>query len=104
MPFDYCEIHHITWWRHGGPSDIDNLAPLCHKHHHLCHDDGWILTLDPDRVGHLTRRMPTAVPVAAPPTTDGVEDQVQGPHRHLERRPPPETHRPVPEHLRPMRC
>ena len=24
--FERCKIHHITWWRHGGHSDLDNLA------------------------------------------------------------------------------
>ena len=50
--FDNCEVHHITWFRNGGKSDIDNLAPLCHKHHHLVHEGGWNLALDALR--HLT--------------------------------------------------
>lgn len=58
VPFDWCEIHHITWWRHGGGTDIDNLAPVCSKHHHLIHDDRWVLTLDQDRIGRLSERRP----------------------------------------------
>ena len=28
-------------------TDIDNLAPVCNKHHHLVHEGGWHLTIDP---------------------------------------------------------
>jgi hypothetical protein len=54
-PFDYCELHHITWWSDGGRSDLANLAPVCSKHHHLIHDHGWELRLDRRRVGTLQR-------------------------------------------------
>ncbi len=27
--FDHCQIHHLTWFRHLGKTDIDNLLPLC---------------------------------------------------------------------------
>ena len=46
MPFDLCDIHHVIWFRNHGMSDIDNVAPLCHKHHHLVHEGGWKLELD----------------------------------------------------------
>lgn len=42
-----CILHHITWWRDGGTTDIDNAAPLCHGHHSLVHDDGWTIEMDP---------------------------------------------------------
>jgi hypothetical protein len=47
--FEDCDIHHITWWDHGGRSDLDNFAPLCPQHHHAIHDLGWQLTLKPNR-------------------------------------------------------
>jgi hypothetical protein len=47
--FDRCSIHHVTWFRHGGATDLDNLLPLCSKHHHAVHDDGWELRLGADR-------------------------------------------------------
>ncbi len=54
--FDRCKIHHVTWWRHGGATDLDNLVPLCTRHHHCVHDDGWQARLDD---GHrLTIRYP----------------------------------------------
>jgi hypothetical protein len=55
MPFDHCEIHHIEWWRNGGRSDIDNLVPLCSKHHHLVHHSLWNLVVDAHRVGQLVQ-------------------------------------------------
>jgi len=29
--------HHITWWSHGGRTDLDNLIGLCRKCHSLVH-------------------------------------------------------------------
>jgi hypothetical protein len=48
--FGDCNVHHvIEWVQHRGPTDLDNLVPLCSKHHHLVHDGGWQLELFPDR-------------------------------------------------------
>ena len=47
--YDHCTIHHITWWRHGGRTDLANLLPICNRHHHLVHDRGWQLSLGPNR-------------------------------------------------------
>ena len=48
--FGDCEIHHVIHWiRQRGPTDLDNLLPLCSKHHHLVHEHGWHITLHPDR-------------------------------------------------------
>ena len=56
VPFDSCRIHHVRWWtRDHGPSDIDNLLPLCEGHHHLVHEGGWTLTMTPDRAATWTR-------------------------------------------------
>jgi Domain of unknown function (DUF222) len=49
VAFDNCEVHHLRWFRRGGKTDIDNLLPICHKHHHLVHEGGWNLALDPRR-------------------------------------------------------
>ena len=54
--FSACRIHHIRWWwEHTGPTDIDNLIPLCERHHHLVHEGGWTLSMTPDRVATWTR-------------------------------------------------
>lgn len=31
------DIHHISHWEHGGPTDTDNLVCLCRRHHRLHH-------------------------------------------------------------------
>jgi hypothetical protein len=56
VAFSACRIHHIRWWwKHRGLTDIDNLLPLCEKHHHLVHEGGWTLTMTPDRTTTWTR-------------------------------------------------
>jgi hypothetical protein len=56
VPYSQCKIHHIRWWwRDRGPTDIDNLLPLCERHHHLVHEGGWGLTMTIDRVATWTR-------------------------------------------------
>jgi hypothetical protein len=52
--FDYCKIHHITWWDNGGSTDLINLLPVCHRHHHAIHDHHWHVTLTADRTLTLT--------------------------------------------------
>ena len=47
--FDWCHIHHINFWEHGGHTNLDNLVPLCSRHHHHAHEGGWELKLLPDR-------------------------------------------------------
>jgi len=54
--FEHCDIHHLHPWETGGRTDIDNLLPLCSKHHHLAHEGGWRLRLDPDRTLRVTRQ------------------------------------------------
>lgn len=65
--FDRCEIHHVHPWERGGSTDLENLLPLCSRHHHLVHEGGWILHLAPDRTLAVTR--PGCPPsVHGPPT------------------------------------
>ena len=42
-PVEGTEPHHIEWFSRGGPTDLDNLALLCERCHHLIHDDNWQL-------------------------------------------------------------
>ena len=53
--FSHCRIHHVVWWRNCGRTDIDNLVPLCDRHHHLVHEGGWHLTMSADRVATWAR-------------------------------------------------
>jgi predicted restriction endonuclease len=48
QPFHHCSIHHIDYWENGGPTDLDNLIPLCSRHHHKAHEGGWKLSLNPN--------------------------------------------------------
>ena len=45
VAFHACQIHHIEYWESGGPTDLDNMVPLCSRHHHAAHEGGWTLTL-----------------------------------------------------------
>ena len=56
VAYDRCNLHHILWWRNGGATDLDNLLPLCSKHHGKVHHDGWVIELGPHR--ELTLRLP----------------------------------------------
>lgn len=59
-PFDDCEVHHVHWWELFGPTDLANMAPLCARHHHLCHEGGWQLSIDKNRT--ITVRRPDGTP------------------------------------------
>ena len=45
-------MHHIDYWAisdsgGGGSTDLNNMVPLCSRHHHAAHEGGWKLKLDP---------------------------------------------------------
>ena len=51
--FDHCNVHHIKYWAisdsgGGGSTDLNNMVPLCSRHHHAAHEGGWKLQLDPE--------------------------------------------------------
>lgn len=46
-PPSCCEAHHTTEWSRGGPTDTGSGILLCRRHHHLVHDDGWLIESDP---------------------------------------------------------
>ena len=55
-PPSLSAAHHVVHWIHGGPTDLDNLILLCHRHHWMVHegkwqlvraDDGRMLTIPP---------------------------------------------------------
>jgi hypothetical protein len=47
-PSSWCQIHHVVDWNANGPTDLDNLLPLCHRHHDAVHKRGWRLVRGPD--------------------------------------------------------
>ncbi|MBK5334076.1 MAG: DUF222 domain-containing protein [Ilumatobacteraceae bacterium] len=54
VAWDYVVIHHLKYFRNGGPTDIENLLPLCTKHHHYAHEGGWQFRLSADRTLTIT--------------------------------------------------
>ena len=67
VAWDYVVIHHLKWFRNLGTTDIDNLLPLCTKHHHLAHEGRWQLTLDTKR--NLTITKPDGTQMTTGPPT-----------------------------------
>ena len=63
-PPGWCEAHHIRFWEHGGPTDLDNLCLLCSHHHHLCHEGGYKIQRHPN--GHLAFHRPNGTPLHPP--------------------------------------
>jgi len=48
-PVSWCQAHHIREWDPGGLTDLENLVPLCNRHHHAVHEGKWSIRLLPDR-------------------------------------------------------
>lgn len=63
--FERCKLHHITWWSHGGATDLHNLLPVCSVHHHRIHDAGWSVSLGEHR--ELTVRLPDGTVMSTGP-------------------------------------
>jgi hypothetical protein len=61
------EAHHIHWWDNGGPTDLNNLIPLCRHHHDRLHKDSWQLSLAPDRSLTVKARDGTTLMTTGPP-------------------------------------
>ena len=56
VKFSHCEPHHIDYWENGGATDLNNLVPLCSRHHHAAHEGGWKLKLNPETRELLVQR------------------------------------------------
>jgi len=68
----WTDAHHIRHWANGGPTDLENLVQLCHTHHNLVHERGWIISGHPsgrlrfhDPTGREAFARPRAGPAAA---------------------------------------
>lgn len=66
-PINWCQAHHILEWEHSGHTDLDNLIPLCVRHHHLVHEGQWQLKLLPDRALKIFRPDGTHHATVPPP-------------------------------------
>jgi hypothetical protein len=40
-PPEWTDAHHVKHWIDGGPTALDNLCLLCHKHHWIVHHTAW---------------------------------------------------------------
>ncbi|HUP86451.1 MAG TPA: DUF222 domain-containing protein [Acidimicrobiales bacterium] len=68
-----CRPHHVAWWgRDQGPTDLDNLVPLCDWHHRQVHEGGWGLVFGLDgllvAISPTGKRHETAPALALPPS------------------------------------
>jgi hypothetical protein len=62
------EIDHVREFHLGGPTELDNLALLCHHHHQLKTYQGWTLTrLGVDRTGRIRWRFEPEPPFGQEP-------------------------------------
>jgi hypothetical protein len=53
-PVTQCHDHHITYWEHGGLTNLNNLLPLCQHHHRWIHTNNRKITLDQHRTLTIT--------------------------------------------------
>jgi hypothetical protein len=44
----HLHVHHVQLWSDDGPTDLGNLALLCHFHHRFVHDRGIHIDVRPD--------------------------------------------------------
>ncbi len=42
------DVHHVSHWVNGGPTDMGNLVWLCPHHHRLVHEGRWRVEGDPN--------------------------------------------------------
>ena len=69
--YQYCKLHHVIWWEDDGLTDVDNLLPVCERHHHAIHDHGWRVQLGPRR--ELTVDLPDGTRYRTGPPQRGRE-------------------------------
>jgi len=62
-----CDAHHIKWWDHNGPTDIDNLVLLCPKCHRKVHKHHYTVEQHPHTGRHTLKPPPKQPPNPRPP-------------------------------------
>ncbi len=60
-----AQAHHIRFWEHGGPTEVPNLALLCHTCHDLVHERDYEVHIPAD--GHPKLRPPDYLRLVNPP-------------------------------------
>jgi hypothetical protein len=71
----FTEAHHVTFWGHGGRTDLDNLVLICSFHHKLVHELGWRLTREPD--GQVRWLRPDGRRYRAGPSPGATDDELR---------------------------
>jgi len=84
----FTAAHHAWHWADGGPTKLDNLILTCAHHHHLLHEGGYRVELNPWPGGRPVFYDPRGVPVPeTPPVTSLGEhpavDTLVAENRHL---------------------
>ncbi len=80
QPPSRCDAHHIIHWANGGPTNIDNLVLLCHRHHHQLHEHNHRIVRQPNgtwQAQPATAKQADHVPGADPP--DPTTNQARAP-------------------------
>ncbi len=54
-PPGWCQAHHVKHWLNGGPTDLNNLALLCQRHHTIVHQHDYTATVTKTGVTWHTR-------------------------------------------------
>lgn len=65
-PARRCQLDHATSWEDGGCTDLDNLGPLCVRHHQLVTHGGWTIVVS-RRDGSCRWRSPRGYVYDHPP-------------------------------------
>jgi hypothetical protein len=66
----FTKAHHIRWWEHGGPTNLENLLLVCTFHHKLVHEYGWSVVRKKD--GTVRWFRPDGTPYRAGPAPPSV--------------------------------
>lgn len=56
-PVAWCDVHHVDFWEHGGPTSLNNGVMLCRHHHTRTHKPGHELKMHDD--GRVELTLPT---------------------------------------------
>lgn len=60
---EWCVAHHVTFFEHGGVTDLENLVLLCRFHHKAVHDRDFRMSRGD---GEVTVSRPDGTPITAP--------------------------------------
>ena len=84
-PAAWCQAHHVQFWdRDDGDTIVPNGVLLCSYHHHLVHEGGWTLSIDP-----LTAKVTVTDPTGALRLTSHTDRDPRGPAPPPRRQQPP---------------